>query len=91
MSVLHLIRSSGQTTPQFSPVVSLRNSPEPSLGPAKEWEIQLENDIKKWTAQIVVAIEHLHINGVICKYVLHVYKERVFMVTQFVFQRLTAA
>ena len=60
-------RSSGQSTPHFSPVVSLRNSPEPSF---QDWEIKLEDNIRKWAAQIIVALEYLHANGIICRYLL---------------------
>ena len=62
-------RSSGQSTPHFSPVMSLSNSPDLSaLKVTEEWKLQLEYDIKKWMAQLVLALEHLHINGIICKY-----------------------
>ena len=56
-------RSSGQNTPQFSPG-SLRNSPEPSLL-ADDVALQLESAIRQWAAQIVVALEHLHANGIV--------------------------
>lgn len=61
------LRSSRQSTPQFSPVASLRGSPETGLGPSEEWERLLEDDIKKWVAQLVLALEHLHSSGIICR------------------------
>lgn len=68
--VLYLcFRSSGQSTPHFSPVVSLRNSPEPSF---QEWEVELEDSIRKWAAQVVIALEYLHANGIICRYFVYV-------------------
>ena len=56
--------SSGQTTPQFSPALSQRNSPESSLL-ADDVTLQLEGAIKMWAAQMVIALEHLHAYGIV--------------------------
>ena len=61
--------SSGRSTPCFSPG-SLRNSPDVSSNQVDDWVRRLEDNVRHWAAQIVVALEHLHAHGVICRWVL---------------------
>lgn len=56
-------RSSGQSSPQFSPA-SLRNSPNLSQL-MTEVAHQLEAAVQQWAAQIVVALDHLHSNNIV--------------------------
>ena len=59
-------QSSGQSTPQFSPWASLRNSPDTSVT-TEQWETDLEDDVRRWASQIVQALEHLHSYSLFCR------------------------
>jgi len=32
-----------------------------------DWNQRLEQGVKRWAAQIVLALEHLHNHGIICR------------------------
>ena len=35
-----------------------------------DWVQRLEDSVREWAAQIVLALEHLHNHGIICRYAL---------------------
>lgn len=59
---------SGKSSPCFSPS-SLRNSPENDYTRSviDDWSRRLEENVRHWIAQIVVALDHLHTQGVVCR------------------------
>ncbi len=68
--------SSGHSSPCFTPS-SLRNSPDAARAAVDDWSRRLEDTVRQWAWQIVGALDHLHAQGVICRYgttliVLHV-------------------
>ena len=54
-----------QGSPHFSPG-SLQNSPELS-SKVDDWVRRLEDNVRLWMAQIVLALECLHAHGVVCR------------------------
>ena len=56
-----------QSSPCFSPG-SQHSSPNVG-GVVDEWGRRLEDSVRTWAAQIVLCLEHLHIHGVICRWV----------------------
>ena len=54
------------SSPCFSP-----GSHSPKMGGVvDEWGRRLEDSVRVWAAQIILGLEHLHIHGVICRWVL---------------------
>ena len=60
--------SPGRSSPCFSPG-SQSSSPNVG-GVVDEWGRRLEDSVRAWAAQIILSLEHLHIHGVICRWVL---------------------
>lgn len=49
----------------FTPVSSLINSPD--QGAVDNWVQRMENNVREWSAKVVLALEHLHAYGIVCR------------------------
>ena len=60
--------SSGDHSSYFSPG-SAKNSPDATVSILDEWSLRLEGTVRQWAAQVVLALGHLHAQGIVCGYV----------------------